>query len=164
LGAGVEDRPEAAEAREEFGHWEIDSAAGKKSGKSAVPAIVERKARIQIAAELGGRGSGAADAAAGQVAGSFGEAACGAFKSAAGGNGREFAGRGGAVERAVYFRHPRSSFEKGARERHSGLPRRFAEKGEKRGRHARAADLQGGGLEQQPSQENSGLQDSCGNV
>jgi IS30 family transposase len=29
LGAGVEDRPEAAEAREEFGHWEIDSAVGK---------------------------------------------------------------------------------------------------------------------------------------
>ncbi|MDR1541437.1 MAG: hypothetical protein LBU32_26260, partial [Clostridiales bacterium] len=38
-------------------------------------------------------------------------------------------GRGGAVERAVYFRHPCSSFEKGASERHSGLPRRFAEKG-----------------------------------
>ncbi|MDR1537399.1 MAG: hypothetical protein LBU32_05270 [Clostridiales bacterium] len=30
---------------------------------------------------------------------------------------------------AVYFRHPHSSFEKGADERHSGLPRRFAEKG-----------------------------------
>jgi IS30 family transposase len=119
LGASIEDRPEAAEAREESGHWEIDSAAGKKSGKSAVPAIVERKTRIQ----------NAADAAVGQVAGSFGEAAGGAFKSAAGDNGREFAGRGGAVERAVYFRHPCSSFEKGASERHSGLPRRFAEKG-----------------------------------
>ncbi|MDR1536474.1 MAG: helix-turn-helix domain-containing protein, partial [Clostridiales bacterium] len=35
LGASVEDRPEAAEAREEFGHWEIDSAVGKKSDKSA---------------------------------------------------------------------------------------------------------------------------------
>ncbi|MDR1542105.1 MAG: IS30 family transposase, partial [Clostridiales bacterium] len=129
LGAGVEDRPEAAEAREEFGHWEIDSAVGKKSDKSAVPAIVERKARIQIAAELGGRDSGAVDAAAGQVAGSFGEAAGGVFKSTAGDNGREFAGRGGAVERAVYFCHPHSSFEKGANERHSGLLRRFAEKG-----------------------------------
>ncbi|MDR1539044.1 MAG: hypothetical protein LBU32_13815 [Clostridiales bacterium] len=31
------------------------------------------------------------------------------FKSADGDDGREFAGRGGAVERAVYFRHPRSS-------------------------------------------------------
>ncbi|MDR1541955.1 MAG: hypothetical protein LBU32_29030, partial [Clostridiales bacterium] len=95
LGAGVEDRPEAAEAREESGHWEIGSAAGKKSDKSAVPAIVERKARIQIAAELGGRDSGAADAAAGRVAGSFGEAAGGAFKSAAGDNGRS--SRGGAA-------------------------------------------------------------------
>jgi hypothetical protein len=64
LGAGVEDRPEAAGAREESGHWEIGSAAGKKSDKSAVPAIVERKARSQSPA----------GAAAGQVAGSFGEA------------------------------------------------------------------------------------------
>ncbi|MDR1537498.1 MAG: hypothetical protein LBU32_05795 [Clostridiales bacterium] len=60
-------------AGEKLGHWEIGSAAGKKSDKSAVPAIVERKASSQIAAEPGG--SGAADAAAGQVAGSFGEAA-----------------------------------------------------------------------------------------
>ncbi|MDR1538558.1 MAG: hypothetical protein LBU32_11300 [Clostridiales bacterium] len=37
--------------------------------------------------------------------------------------------RSGAVECAVYFRHPRSSFEKRANERRSGLPRRFAEKG-----------------------------------
>ncbi|MDR1541674.1 MAG: hypothetical protein LBU32_27545 [Clostridiales bacterium] len=34
-----------------------------------------------------------------------------------------------AVECAVYFRHPYSSFEKGASERHNGLLRRFAEKG-----------------------------------
>ncbi|MDR1541303.1 MAG: IS30 family transposase, partial [Clostridiales bacterium] len=120
---------EAAGAREELGHWEIGSAVGKKSDKAAVPATVERKARSQIAAEPGGRGSGAADAAAGEIAGGFGEAAGDAFKSAAGGDGREFAGRGGAVERAVYFRHPRSSFEKGANERRSGLLRRFAEKG-----------------------------------
>jgi hypothetical protein len=85
LGAGVEGRPEAAGAREESGHWEIGSAAGKKSDKSAVPAIVERKARSQIAAEPGERGSGAADADAWEIAGSFGEAAGEAFKSAAAG-------------------------------------------------------------------------------
>ncbi|MDR1541428.1 MAG: hypothetical protein LBU32_26215, partial [Clostridiales bacterium] len=107
---------EAAGAREELGHWEIGSAVGKKSDKAAVPATVERKARSQIAAESG------------QVAGSFGEAA-GALKSAAGDNGREFAGQGDAVERAVYFRHPYSSLEKGTSERHNGLLRRFAEKG-----------------------------------
>jgi IS30 family transposase len=108
LGAGIEDRPEAAEAREEFGHWEIDSVIGKKSGKSAVPAIVERKARNQIAAEP----------AAGEIAGGFGEAD-GGFGEAT----------GGAFKSAVYFRHPHSSFEKGASERRSGLPRRFTEKG-----------------------------------
>ncbi|MDR1541176.1 MAG: hypothetical protein LBU32_24915 [Clostridiales bacterium] len=58
----------------------------EKSDKSAVPAIVERKTRSQIAAE-----------------------------------------------RAVYFCHPHSSFEKGASERHSGLLRRFAEKGRSAG-------------------------------
>jgi IS30 family transposase len=37
-------------------------------------------------------------------------------------------GTGGGF-RSLYFRHPHSSFEKGASERHNGLLRRFAEKG-----------------------------------
>jgi hypothetical protein len=144
LGASVEGRPEAAWAREEFGHWEIGSASGKKSGKSAVPAIVERKARSQIAAEPDGRDSGAANAAAGRVAGSFGEAAGGAFKSAAGGNGREFAGRRRGARR-LFPPSPLKLREGGQRApQRASAP--LCEKGEKRGRHARAADLQGGGL------------------
>ncbi|MDR1539748.1 MAG: hypothetical protein LBU32_17475 [Clostridiales bacterium] len=104
LGAGVEGRPEAVDAREEFGHWEIGSAVGKKSDKAAVPATVERTARSQIAA----------DAAAGEIDGSFGEAAGEVFKSAVGDNGQ-------------------ASFEKGTNERRSGLLRRFAEKGRSAG-------------------------------
>jgi IS30 family transposase len=68
LGTGMEGCPEAADARMELVHWEIDSVAGKKSGKAAVPAIVDRTARNQIDAELDGRGSGAADAAVGEIA------------------------------------------------------------------------------------------------
>ncbi|MDR1541075.1 MAG: hypothetical protein LBU32_24380 [Clostridiales bacterium] len=69
------------------------------------------------------------NAAVGEIAGGFGEAAGDAFKITAGGNGREFAGPGDAVDCAVYFRHPHSKFEKGANERHSRLLCRFAEKG-----------------------------------
>ncbi|MDR1541308.1 MAG: hypothetical protein LBU32_25595 [Clostridiales bacterium] len=156
LGAGVEDRPEAAEAREEFGHWEIGSAVGKKSDKSAVPAIVERKARSQIAAELG-----AADAA-------------GCRKLRRGGRRRlqkrrrrQRPGvRGAGRRRGARRLFPPSPLK--LREGGRRAPQRASAplrgKGGKRGRHARAADLLGGGLEQQPSQENSGLQDSCGNV
>ncbi|MDR1538117.1 MAG: hypothetical protein LBU32_09005 [Clostridiales bacterium] len=114
LGAGVEGRPGAAGAREESVHWEIGSAAGKKSGKPAVPATVERKARSQIAAEPGGWEGCRKLRRGGRRR----------LQKRPGGDGREFAGRG----RAVYFRHPHSSFEKGAGERRSGLPRRFAEK------------------------------------
>jgi IS30 family transposase len=87
---------------------------GKKSHKAAVTAIFEKTARSQIAVEPVGRNIGAMDAAAGEIAGSIGEAS------------------GDAVERAVYFRHPHSSFEKGINERYSGLLRLFVEKEEAR--------------------------------
>ncbi|MDR1539686.1 MAG: hypothetical protein LBU32_17135 [Clostridiales bacterium] len=66
-------------------------------------------------------------------------------KAPTGENGREFTDPVDAVERAVYFHHPHSSFEKGASERHSGLLRRFVEKGRSAGGmsaslYAKAAD------------------------
>ncbi|MDR1539478.1 MAG: hypothetical protein LBU32_16055 [Clostridiales bacterium] len=102
-GDGTGGCPEAAEGRKELGHWEIDSAAGEKSDKAAVPALIERTARNQIAIKLGWRGSEAVDAVAGEAAGSFGEAADKVFTSTAGDNGREFAGREGTPEA---YRHP----------------------------------------------------------
>ncbi|MDR1537321.1 MAG: hypothetical protein LBU32_04870 [Clostridiales bacterium] len=159
LGAGVEGRPEAAGAREESGHWEIGSAAGKKSGKPAVPATVERKERSRIAAEPGGRGSG-------------GRAGCrklrrdGRRRLQKRRRRRRPGVRGAGRRRGARRLFPPSPLQ--LREGGERAPQRASaplrEKRGKRGRHARAADLQGGGLEQQPSQENSGLQDACGNV
>ncbi|MDR1541688.1 MAG: hypothetical protein LBU32_27620 [Clostridiales bacterium] len=145
LGTGIDGRPEAADAREESGHWEIDLAVGKKLDKAAVPATVERTARSQITAEFGGFGS-AVEAAAGEIIGGFVEA---------------IEGRCGL--RRLFLPSPLKLQEGGRRapQRTSAPPR---EKREKRGRHVRAALRQGGGLEQQPSQKNIGLQDSGGNV
>ncbi|MDR1537107.1 MAG: hypothetical protein LBU32_03770 [Clostridiales bacterium] len=58
LGTGTDGRPEVGDARREFGHWDIDSA--------AVLTIIERTARNQTAVmKLDARGSGAVDAACG---------------------------------------------------------------------------------------------------
>jgi IS30 family transposase len=129
LGESIEKRPPEVEKREEFGHWEIDSVIGRKSDKTAVATLVERKTRNQIVAKLDGRGSEAADKAAQDTYASFGENAKEAMKSVTGDNGSEFSGLKDALECAVYFCHPYSSWEKGTNERHNGLLRRFIKKG-----------------------------------
>jgi IS30 family transposase len=129
LGESIEKRPPEVEKREEFGHWEIDSVIGRKSDKTAVATLAERKARNQIAAKPDSRGSEAADKAAQDACASFGENAKEAMKSVTGGNGSEFSGLTYAPECAVYFCHPYSSREKGTNERHNGLLRRFIKKG-----------------------------------
>ncbi|MDR3355789.1 MAG: IS30 family transposase [Spirochaetaceae bacterium] len=129
LGESIEKRPEAVEAREEAGHWEIDSAIGKSTDKTAAMTMVERKTRKQIAVKLDSRGSAAVEKAAKEICASCGNIGKAAFKSTTGDNGAEFAGLKGAVECAVYFCHPYASFEKGTDERHNGLLRRFIKKG-----------------------------------
>jgi IS30 family transposase len=129
LGEGIEKRPAEVETRAEIGHWEIDSVIGRKSDETAVMTLVERKTRNQIAVKVESRESAAVDAAVKEIYESFGDIAGRVFKSVTGDNGSEFAGLKDAIESAVYFCHPYSSWEKGTNERHNGLLRRFIKKG-----------------------------------
>jgi IS30 family transposase len=67
LGESIESRPKEVAAREEFGHWEIDSVIGKQTDKTAVMTLVERKTRDQIAIKLEGRDSAAVDKAVSKI-------------------------------------------------------------------------------------------------
>lgn len=48
LGASIDERPEEINSREEFGHWEIDTVAGKRSGDGVLLTMTERKTRAEI--------------------------------------------------------------------------------------------------------------------
>ncbi len=45
LGKSISERPPEIELRDEFGHWEIDTVIGKKSGDEALLTITKRKTR-----------------------------------------------------------------------------------------------------------------------
>ncbi|WP_041725662.1 hypothetical protein [Caldicellulosiruptor acetigenus] len=42
----LEERPDSANNREEFGHWEIDTLIGKRSSDSVLVTLTERKTRF----------------------------------------------------------------------------------------------------------------------
>ncbi|XEQ94318.1 IS30 family transposase ISTki1 [Sporomusa carbonis] len=47
-GTSIDERPEEINIREEFGHWEIDTITGKRSGDGVLLTMTERKTRAEI--------------------------------------------------------------------------------------------------------------------
>ena len=132
LGDSISERPEEAETRQEFGHWEIDTVRGvKKETEPAVLTLVERKSRYSIWLKIMSATAASVQEGMRQILTHFGERAQQVFKTITGDNGSEFAelfrltGEG----IGIYFTHPYSSWEKGTNERHNGLLRRFIPKG-----------------------------------
>lgn len=132
LGNSIEERPKSIENRDEFGHWEIDTVQGVKSGEEPVVlTIVERMTRNSIWRKISGKTAEAVSAAFMRLREEYGSRFSQVFKTITGDNGSEFAELfkqeiGGTQ---VYFTHPYSSFEKGTNERHNSLLRRFIPKG-----------------------------------
>ncbi len=132
LGDGIELRTETVEAREEFGHWEIDTVVESKKGNGPCAlTIVEGKTRNAIWAKAENHTSEAIRAALEEVLSSFGSRTRQVFRSITGDNGSEFAGLSECAKRgiSVYFAHPHSPCEKGTNECHDRLLRRFIPKG-----------------------------------
>jgi IS30 family transposase len=132
LGDSISERPEEAETRQEFGHWEIDTVRGvKKETEPAILTLVERKSRYSIWLKIMSATAASVQEGMRQILTHFGERAQQVFKTITGDNGSEFAelfrltGEG----IGIYFTHPYSSWEKGTNERHNGLLRRFIPKG-----------------------------------
>jgi len=132
LGNSIDNRPEEINTREDFGHWEIDTVIGKRSGDAALLTITERKTRAEIIIPLAAKDSSCVIDAIKQLEEQFGELFPKVFKTITADNGSEFAELGTYLKKhniSVYFAHPYSSFERGTNERHNGLIRRFIPKG-----------------------------------
>lgn len=132
LGRSIGERPESVDAREEFGHWEIDSVLGKKGeNEPVVIALTERKIRVSIWIKVPDHSAEAVDAALRDLFKEYDDRYREVFKSITADNGSEFTNLS-VIEKygvAVYFTHPYSSCEKGTVECHNRLLRRFIPKG-----------------------------------
>ena len=122
LGRSIEERPEIANSRTEFGHWEIDTVIGKKDeNEPCVLTLVERMTRMCIWVKAKNHTTEAITEAFQQIMSQFADRKDQVFKTITGDNGSEFAGlslfENGSLK--VYFTHPYSSFEKGTNECHN---------------------------------------------
>jgi len=135
LGRSIEERPNSINNREEFGHWEIDTVIGEKSGNDCVLlTILERKTRNAIARKIASKTADAVMNELRNIRNVYGDQFSQVFKIITGDNGSEFADLStleADADTMVYFTHLYSSFEKGTNERHNGLIRRFIPRGKR---------------------------------
>jgi len=134
LGPSIKDRPEKVDAREHFGHWEIDTLIGTKTkDDSVLLTLVERKTRFEIMLKIHQKSKEFVNKAMKQLYGRIGNQAADLFKTITSDNGSEFAGiyemLTGITD--VYFARPYASYERGTKENQHKLVRRFIPKGER---------------------------------
>lgn len=137
-GTSIEERPEAVEDREEYGHWEMDCVVGKQGGSGAVLLVLtERSTREEIIRKMPDKTQESVQQAMDKLERqqrTFYER----FKTITVDNGSEFL-NSKALERSVkkpgtqrlklYYAHPYSSWERGSNENANKLIRRFIPKG-----------------------------------
>jgi IS30 family transposase len=129
-GMSISQRPEQANDRSEFGHWEIDSVIGRKTkGEATLLTITERKTRKEIIRKLPDMSATAVQEALHRLADQAGELFPQVFKSITADNGSEFSELSSFPYSDVYFAHPYTSSERGTNENHNGMIRRFIPKG-----------------------------------
>ena len=112
LGNSIDLRPDCVTARETFGHWEIDTVVGLKSGQAQVLLpLTERKTRFEIIQKIEGKNALVLQSGIENLQEQFGQFFKDIFKPITSDNGVEFstlsAYSDGIVD--VYFTHPYSS-------------------------------------------------------
>ena len=137
-GDSIERRPKAVDAREEFGHWEMDtvvSAKGRTSKRLLV--LSERKTRQELIILMQNGEASSVVKAINRIERKLGrENFKKIFRTITVDNGTEFAdcdgiqkGRGKDERTHLYYCHPYSSYERGLNEGNNKLIRRFYPKG-----------------------------------
>ena len=130
MGDSIENRPEKANERNEFGHWEIDTVVGTRNRSAVLLTLDERVTRELITVKIPSRSASAVSEAVKKIMAQFGDKAPSIFKSITADNGSEFATLAETIPFAdIYFAHPYSSFERGTNEKQNSLIRRFFPKG-----------------------------------
>lgn len=124
----IRERPQAANDRSQFGHWEGDSIEGKRSVGDGIHTEVERLSRKLLARKVGRIAS--AETAQAQLA-MFRGLPAAARRSTTLDNGREHhlhTRLHQALGLRTYFADPYSSWQRGTGEYHNGLVRRYVPK------------------------------------
>jgi len=136
-GESIEKRPEAANERSEYGHWEMDLIVSCKGGKGALLTLTERKTREEIIIRLPDKTQRAVKRALDRLERKFASKFREKFKTITTDNGSEFLDFA-SLEKScktdenrfkMYFAHPYSSWERGSNENANGIIRRFFAKG-----------------------------------
>jgi IS30 family transposase len=138
IGTSIDERPEKANDRSEFGHWEIDGVLGKQTDKSELITIIERQTLQYLILRIPERTQEAVIKALDLLEKQQGKLFPKIFKSITSDNGGEFLNFEG-IEKSCYknrkkrtkqyFAHPYSSWERGSNENANGIIRRFIRKG-----------------------------------
>lgn len=137
-GTSIEERPEAVDNREEYGHWEMDTVVGKKGTKEVLLVLTERKTLHEIVRKIKSKSQYHVVKELDKIerklgSGKFREV----FKTITCDNGCENLDFEG-IERSVtskikrtkvYYAHPYSAWERGSNENVNKLIRRFIPKG-----------------------------------
>ncbi|MDO6299408.1 IS30 family transposase [Enterococcus gallinarum] len=132
LGELIEKRSDIVDSREEFGHWEIDTVVGLRTGKDhALLTLTERKTRYEMIIKIDGKVADPVNRALKTLQEAAGKDFARLFKTITSDNGAEFSSISELLSEvtAVYFTHPYSSWERGTNENHNGIIRRFIPKG-----------------------------------
>lgn len=125
----IELRPEQANDRSEFGHWELDTVLPKRGGKDVIATFNERKTRLLFAIKIKSKSGDALIPAIDTFMSIYGEYA----KSITCDHGSEFANSVlvDTIESYgtnVYFAHPYAPHERGSNENLNGLLREYIPK------------------------------------
>lgn len=130
FGMSIEERPEAVNNREEFGHWEIDTVVGKKDTSAVLLVLDERTTGFRYILKIPNRSAAAVAEGIQQLRSLYGEHFNAVFRSITSDNGSEFASLPQILpDTPIYYAHPYSSYERGLNEKQNSLIRRFFPKG-----------------------------------
>lgn len=130
FGMSIEERPEAVNNREEFGHWEVDTVVGKRESEPVLLRLDERTKKFGHMIKIPNRSAEAVEWGIQQLQKEYGDKFNAVFKSITCDNGSEFATLSRILpDTAIYYAHPYSAYERGLNEKQNSLVRRFLPKG-----------------------------------
>lgn len=135
----IDYRPEEANSREIYGHWEGDLVIGTKKGGSVLFTLTERKTREEIIVKIPGKKAEYVAKALDKIERKYKNIFYNKFKSITFDNGGEFRNwkaleksydnRRKKTRTRIYYAHPYRSGERGSNENANRLIRRFIPKG-----------------------------------
>ena len=133
----IEHRPEEANKRSEYGHWEGDLIVGKQGTKTVLFTLTERKTRQEIIMKLPNKETKTVAKALDKIERRYGGNFYKTFKTITFDNGVEFMGYNGLEKScirkkkrtSIYYAHPYRSGERGTNENNNRMIRRWIPKG-----------------------------------